>query len=128
MQKMTSENIPNKEACTAALRNVLDALYVISGKWKLPIILTLVQSPRRFNEIQHELGSISPKVLSSELKDLELNGFIRRNIFPTQPVSIIYEATDYSATLRNVLHELGAWGKQHRERIRESIRQASVVE
>jgi DNA-binding HxlR family transcriptional regulator len=122
MIAMTQEAIPNKEACASSLRNVLDALYVLNGKWKLAIILNLMHGPKRFNEIQAELISISPKVLAAELKDLELNGFIERNVYATTPVTIIYESTDYSQTLKNVLHELSAWGGQHREKIKQSMR------
>lgn len=114
--------IPDKEECASSLRNVLDALYVLNGKWKLPIILNLVQSSKRFNEIQHEVTGISPKVLANELKDLELNDFIKRTVYTTTPVTIIYEATEYSRTLKNVLRELSTWGGQHREKIRQSMK------
>jgi len=100
----------------------MDALYVLGGKWKLPLILSLVQSPKRFGEIMKEVEGISPKILAKELKDLELNEFIERRVYPTTPVTIIYEATAYSRTLRNVLHELSNWGEQHRERIKQSMR------
>lgn len=119
---MVHDDIPNKEDCAHSLKYVIDALYVLGGKWKLPLILCLVQSPKRFNEIQNEVSGISPKILAQELKDLELNEFIKRNVHPTRPVTIIYEATEYSRTLKNVLRELSSWGGQHRERIRESIR------
>lgn len=119
---VTDDKIPGKEECADSLRYVLDALYVLGGKWKLPVILCLVQSPKRFNEIQHEVSGISPKILAQELKDLELNEFITRHVMPTRPVTIMYEATAYSHTLKNVLKELGDWGFQHRERIRESLR------
>jgi len=111
--------------CANSLKNVLDALYVLNGKWKLALILSLVQSSKRFNEIQHELSGISAKVLAKELKDLELNDFISRKVYPTIPVSIIYEATGYSRTLKNVLGELSAWGEQHREKVKQSMRKQS---
>jgi DNA-binding HxlR family transcriptional regulator len=119
---MTHDDIPGKEDCASSLKYILDALYVLGGKWKLPLILCLVQSPKRFNEIQNQLSGISPKILAKELKDLELNEFIKRNVYPNTPVTIIYEATEYSRTLKNVLRELSSWGWQHRERIRESMR------
>ena len=100
---MTVENIQGKEECANSLKYVLDALYVLGGKWKLPLILCLVQSPKRFNEIQNELSGISPKILAKELKDLELNEFIKRTIHSTRPVTIIYEATSHSHTLKNLL-------------------------
>jgi DNA-binding HxlR family transcriptional regulator len=122
MKTIEDETLPTKEECAGSLKNILDALYVLNGKWKMALILSLVQSPKRFNEIQKEIKGISPKVLAKELKDLELNDFIKRNVFPTTPVSIIYEATDYSRTLKNVIRELSLWGEQHREKIKESMR------
>ncbi|MGE6353411.1 winged helix-turn-helix transcriptional regulator [Flavobacterium sp. NPDC079362] len=116
------EILPTKDECTGSLKNILDALYVLNGKWKIALILSLIQSPKRFNEIQKEVTGISPKVLANELKDLELNEFIKRNVYPTTPVSIIYQATDYSQSLKSVIRELSAWGEQHRERIKESMR------
>ena len=125
MKVLQNEPLPNKVECASSLKNVIDALYVLNGKWKLALILSLVQSSKRFNEIQHELSGISAKVLAKELKDLELNDFISRKVYPTTPVSIIYEATGYSRTLKNVLGELSAWGEQHREKIKQSMRKQS---
>ena len=125
MKVIKNEHLPNKVECANSLKNVLDALYVLNGKWKLALILSLVQSSKRFNEIQHELSGISAKVLAKELKDLELNDFISRKVYPTTPVSIIYEATGYSRTLKNVLGELSAWGEQHREKVKQSMRKQS---
>ena len=125
MKMIRNESLPNIDECTDSLRNVIDALYVLNGKWKLAVILCLVRSSKRFNEIQHEVTGISSKVLAKELKDLELNDFIRRNVYPTTPVSIIYEATDYSRTLKNVIGELSIWGQQHREKVKQSMRKQS---
>jgi len=125
MKMIRNESLPNIEECTDSLKNVIDALYVLNGKWKLAVILCLVRSSKRFNEIQHEVTGISSKVLAKELKDLELNDFIKRNVYPTTPVSIIYEATDYSRTLKNVIGELSVWGAQHREKVKQSMRKQS---
>jgi DNA-binding HxlR family transcriptional regulator len=125
MKMIINEPLMGKEECAGSLKNVLDALYVLNGKWKLALILSLVQSSKRFNEIQNEVTGISSKILAKELKDLELNDFITRNVYPTTPVSIIYEATEYSQTLKNVIGELSAWGEQHREKIKQSMRKRS---
>lgn len=122
MKMVVNDPLPGKEECAGNLRNVVDALYVLNGKWKLALILCLMHSPKRFMEIQNDLTGISAKVLAKELKDLELNGFITRNVYATNPVSIIYESTEYSRTLKTLLAELSAWGAQHRERIKESMR------
>ena len=122
MKVIKDEPLPNHTECAHSLKNVLDALYVLNGKWKLPLILSLMQSSKRFTELQHAVFGISAKVLANELKDLELNDFITRTVYPTTPVSIIYEATAYSRTLKNVLNELNSWGEQHREKIKDSMR------
>ncbi len=105
------------EACLASVKAVKDALYVLSGKWKLPLILTLSNGPLRFKEIERALGEITPKVLSKELKELEVNEFVERKVFPTTPVTVLYELTPYSKSLDKVLDELRNWGLQHRQRI-----------
>lgn len=122
MQTETNDPLPPPHECANSLKYVLDALYVLNGKWRLALILCLMQSSKRFNEIQHALKGISAKVLAKELKDLELNGFITRTVYPTTPVSIIYESTPHSRTLKSVLAELSTWGEQHREKIKESMR------
>lgn len=122
MKMMIEEILPGKQECAGSLRNVLDALSVLNGKWKLALILSLAQSSKRFNELQHEITGISSKILAKELKDLELNDFIKRNVYPTTPVSIIYEVTEYSRTLKSVLCELDSWGRQHREKVRQSMK------
>jgi len=112
--------------CTASVGAVRDALYVLNGKWKLPLIAALVQGPRRFNEIQKALGDITPKILSKELRELELNEFVERKVIASTPVTILYELTPYSESLDSVLTELRKWGIQHRERIVGHRRQAPV--
>lgn len=123
MTTAVQHTIPSKIECASSLKNVLDALYVLNGKWKLAIILNLMHSSKRFNEIQNEVFGISPKVLASELKHLELNGFITRTVFDTTTINILYEATEYSWSLQSVLRELSVWGGQHREKIKQSMRE-----
>lgn len=125
MKIIKKDLFPNHSECSNSLKNVGDALYVLNGKWKLTLIICLVQSSKRFNEIQHQITGISSKILAKELKDLELNDFIKRIVYPTTPVSIIYEATEYSKTLKNVISELSAWGEQHREKVKLSMRKIS---
>ena len=107
----------DKSACNASITAVKDALYVLNGKWKLPLIISLQDGPKRFNEIQKSLEDITPKILSKELKELELNEFVVRKVFSTTPVTVTYELTAYSKTLEKVLAELRNWGFQHRERL-----------
>jgi DNA-binding HxlR family transcriptional regulator len=115
------------ETCNASVTAVKDALYVLNGKWKLTLIVALSNGPKRFNEIQRALDGITPKILSKELRELELNEFVTRKVLPTIPVTIMYELTPYSRTLKRVVEELKNWGIQHRERIVKSMRKSSVA-
>ena len=119
---------PTKEACTRHLASIRDTLYVLGGKWKLPIISALIEGPLRFKELQKALEDITPKILSKELKELELNEFVTRTVYATSPVTVEYELTAYSHTLDKVLIELRDWGFQHRKRLKDchKARQAAA--
>ena len=119
---------PSEGQCKATLNAVADALYVIGGKWKLRIIVALKDGTKRFNEMQRLIEGISAKVLSAELKDLELNGFIHRNVFTGTPVVVEYELTEYADTLGDVLQALSEWGTTHREKVRNSMKKKESVE
>ena len=119
---------PSEGQCKATLNAVADALYVIGGKWKLRIIVALKDGNKRFNEMQRLIEGISAKVLSTELKDLELNGFIRRNVFTGTPVVVEYELTQYADTLGDVLQALSEWGALHREKVRNSMKKKESLE
>jgi DNA-binding HxlR family transcriptional regulator len=116
--------VHTKETCSAAAGAIRDTLYVLGGKWKLPILMTLAAGPQRFRELQKALEDITPKVLSKELKELELNDFISRTVHPTTPVTVEYSLTPYSDTLQPVLVELRNWGLTHRERVKASLKAA----
>lgn len=118
---------PSEAQCKATLISVADALYAIGGKWKLRVIVALTEGNKRFNELQRVVEGISAKVLSAELKDLELNGFVRRNVFTGTPVIVEYELTEYSETLNSVLQALSEWGAMHRERVRKSMKKKPVT-
>lgn len=104
--------------CTERLGAVNDALYVIGGKWKLRIIIAICDGHHKFNEIQRITKSITPKVLSHELKELELNGLIIRTIDPENSKLISYKPTAYTHTLNDVLYTLAIWGINHRSKLR----------
>jgi len=115
---MTSAKHLSPEKCSAALTAVGDSLYVIGGKWKLRVIVALREDNKRFNEIQRAVDGISARVLSSELKELEMNGFVKRIVHTGTPVVVEYQLTDYADTLGDVLNSLATWGTMHRDKIR----------
>lgn len=106
------------EECTKVLLAVSDALYVIGGKWKLMIIIAMARGNNRFTELQRQVTGISARVLSSELKELEANGFILRKVTASYPVTVEYELLPYSQTLEELVAAMTRWGMQHREKIR----------
>jgi DNA-binding HxlR family transcriptional regulator len=108
--------------CKAQLASVADALYAIGGKWKLRIIVALMDGNKRFNEMQRLIEGISAKMLSAELKELELNGFVNRNVYDETPVIVEYELSEYAGTLGGVLQSLSEWGAMHREKVRRSMK------
>ncbi|MCW3169731.1 helix-turn-helix transcriptional regulator [Chryseobacterium sp. 09-1422] len=124
MEKCTDFEEPfTAQRCSQSLSSVEDALYVIGGKWKLKIIIALQEHGNiRFNELQRIVAGISARVLSNELKDLELNGFVKRIVHAEQtPVVVEYISTDYSKTLKTVIMSLSEWGRTHKRNIREDV-------
>jgi DNA-binding HxlR family transcriptional regulator len=123
MEKGLNTEKRDDKACTASLGAIGDALYAIGGKWKLRIIVALLHGKVRFNYLQRSIAGISSKVLASELKDLELNGFVKRRVYDDTPVVIEYELTDYALTLQPVLDALEEWGVKHRKKIRQAMKE-----
>lgn len=97
-----------------------DTIYVIGGKWKLPIINAICNGNKRFREIERSIPGITTRMLSRELKEMELNKIIRRKEDPDSPVKVEYEATDYCYSFGHIILEMIRWGKEHRKKIRES--------
>ncbi len=113
--------------CGEKLQAVGDSLYAIGGKWKLRVIIALSQGHSRFNDLQRTIKGISGKVLSAELKDLELNGFVKRKVqADATPVTVDYELTPYSQTLKDVVYALINWGVLHREKIKSESKVSNV--
>ncbi len=103
--------------CTQATMAVRDALDVLNGKWKLPIIVALSFGTRRFKEIAKEVSGISDKVLAKELKDLEMNQLIKRTVYDSFPPTVEYCITAHGRSLDSVIEELKDWGILHRKKI-----------
>jgi DNA-binding HxlR family transcriptional regulator len=103
--------------CKKSILPVKDALEVLSGKWKLPIIISLMFDNKRFSQIAKEIPGITDKMLSKELRDLEANCLVKRSVYDSIPVVVEYTLTDYGHTLKPVIEVLRTWGAAHRERI-----------
>lgn len=108
----------NKEqVCKYKLMVSRDALDVIQGKWRIPIIISLMYGDKRFGEIQRDIENISPKMLSQELKSLESYKIITRTLFDTMPVTTEYSLTPLGKSMHNLLEEILNWGIHFRKEV-----------
>lgn len=95
-----------------------DAMDVLGGKWRLPIIAILsFKGKMRFTDILRSVPGIGAKMLSKELQDLEANQLLTRTVKQTKPITVEYEITEYGKTLINLVSEIVNWGLSHREKI-----------
>jgi len=106
--------------CLDTIKPVRDALDVISGKWKLPIIISIGVGNERFTDIQESIPGITPKVLAKELKDLEQNELIKRTVIDDYPVKISYKLEKYADALTPIIYALKDWGVNHRKKLFEN--------
>jgi len=102
--------------CKRARRALQDTLEVINGKWKILILITLMERPYRFKELAREVN-ITPRMLSKELQDMEINRLISRTVHEVKPIAVEYAITAYGRTLEPVLSEMTNWGVKHRQEI-----------
>ncbi|MGE5426084.1 MAG: winged helix-turn-helix transcriptional regulator [Bacillota bacterium] len=103
----------NKFKCHGAVQATLAA---IGGKWKILILWHLLEKKMRFNELQKSLKSISQKMLANELRSLEQNGLIHREVYRQVPPKVEYWATPYGETLKTLLTDMADWGYTHKNR------------
>ena len=110
------------ECCSAdhneRVMAIHDAVDVLSGKWKVQIIGTLLFGGKmRFMDLLRIVDGIAAKMLSKELHDLEANQLITRTVKQTRPITVEYEITEYGRSLETVVKSIANWGLQHRRRI-----------
>ena len=103
--------------CPKNMLSIKDALEALEGRWKLLILFSLSSSPKRFNEISKEVNGITDKTLSKELKNLEANKLVKREVYATFPPTVQYTITAHGKSLEKVLDELHYWGLAHRKEV-----------
>lgn len=95
-----------------------DAMDVLNGKWKIHIISSICHyNKRRFTDILNDIVGISNKMLSKELKELEINKLVERTVLDTHPITVQYELTKHGKTLQTIINNLTDWGIEHRKEI-----------
>lgn len=106
-----------KGGCPKTMRSIKDALDAVEGRWKLLILFSLSAGPKRFKQISREVNGITDKTLSKELKNLEANKLVQRQVYDTFPPTVEYSITSHGLSLEKVLDELHFWGLAHRKEV-----------
>lgn len=101
------------------IAHVQDTLFVLGGKWKLPIIIAIKHGNHRFKDIKNFVPKITNRVLSAELKSLEANKLITRTVYDSSPIFVEYKITEYGLTVKEVVNKMGDWGENHRKKLKE---------
>ena len=105
------------KGCPANMLSIRDALEALEGRWKILILFALSSGPKRFKQISKEVGGITDKILSKELKSLEANKLIKREVYDTFPPTVEYTITSHGMSLDKVIEELHFWGLAHRKKV-----------
>ncbi len=107
----------NHEECKSHIPPIKDVLDLIGSKWKVDIIIALSCDIHRFNELERQIEGISPRMLSKELKDLELNRLIQRDEISPFSNTFKYSLTEHGWSLREVFRAMLTWGIDYRNKV-----------
>jgi Predicted transcriptional regulators len=91
------------------------AMVLIGNKWKIFVLRELLDGTKRFNELQRSITGISQKVLTQNLRAMEKDGLVNRQVFAEVPPRVEYRLSELGDTLRPVISVLGTWGIQYQE-------------
>ena len=91
-------------------------LMLISDRWKVLILRDLMEGTRRFGELKKSIGSISQKVLTANLRDMEADGLLTRKVYPEVPPRVEYTLTATGYSLRSVLDAMTQWGTEYQQK------------
>lgn len=93
-------------------------LSVIAGRWKILIIHQLLAGQKRFNQLQRELGGITHRTLSQQLKEMEEDGLVIRKDYGEIPPRVEYSLSPLGHSLRPILQAMEDWAVTHGDKIR----------
>ena len=92
-------------------------LSLISDKWKFLILRDLMDGTKRFGELKKSIGSISQKVLTSNLRTMEEDGLLSRQVYAEVPPRVEYTLTPRGESMRPIIDALRTWGQEHQEEL-----------
>lgn len=106
---MENNNL-NVSENSCSLRDVLD---IIGGKWAMPIIYILSKGKMRFKDLERSIVGINTRMLVKELKNMEANGIVTRQVFATVPPTVEYTLTEKGEKLLPSIKSLHSWGQEY---------------
>lgn len=89
-------------------------LTLIGDKWKVLILRDLITGTKRFGELKKSIGSVSQKVLTAQLRDMEKKGLVHREVYAEVPPRVEYSLTDLGRSLKPILDAMQSWGEEYR--------------
>lgn len=94
-------------------------LLLIGEKWKVLILRDLMEGTRRFGELKKSIGTISQKMLTQQLREMEEDGLVSRKAYAEVPPRVEYSLTEDGVSLKPILDSMWAWGEQYKEKLKE---------
>ena len=91
-------------------------LALIGDKWKVLILRDLLPGTKRFGELKKSIGSVSQKVLTAQLRDMEENGLVNRKVYAEVPPRVEYSLTELGQSLKPILDAMWSWGEDYKEK------------
>lgn len=92
-------------------------LTLIGDKWKVLILRDLLTGTKRFGELKKSIGSVSQKVLTAQLRDMEAKGLVNRKVYAEVPPRVEYSLTELGQSLKPILDAMWNWGEDYKARI-----------
>lgn len=92
-------------------------LTLISDKWKVLILRDLLPGTKRFGELKKSIGTVSQKVLTSQLRQMENSGLLIRTVYPEVPPRVEYTLTDLGYSLKPILDAMWNWGEDYQAKV-----------
>lgn len=92
-------------------------LTLIGDKWKVLILRDLMPGTKRFGELKKSIGSVSQKVLTAQLRDMEKSGLINRKVYAEVPPRVEYSLTELGQSLKPILDAMWNWGENYKTSI-----------
>ncbi|TPM30639.1 helix-turn-helix domain-containing protein [Mesorhizobium sp. B2-3-5] len=99
---------------------VRDVIQGLSGKWSSLLMAALAEQPYSFGELRRLVPDISQRMLTQTLYDLQRDGYVHREVFPTKPPSVEYSLTDLGRSMFGALHQLLQWAELNHDAVREA--------